>query len=202
MLKVSFLLVVNLVALSGLSIEKYRKLIVSRTHKAAFIISQEDRDEFQTLFSNSSNKKDENINYRLPKTIKPLEYSLEMITYLDEVQNKTFSFDGVVRIKISLEVATENITLHSKKLKIKNIELTSSTENVELMTPKYEKKTDFLILIALNKNIRPGNYTLKISYEGKVRRGLVGFFKDSYKNAQGKTRRVSIKKYVYFKSLA
>lgn len=129
------------------------------------------------------------IDYRLPNTTKPLEYDLELVTFLDEEFDKQFYFEGTVTIKISVNTKTPSIILHSKCLKIKDIELKNDANNyVKLLTPQYENKTNFLIVTSAEDALKIGHYTLKINYEGTLRTEKRGFYRDSYKNENNEIR--------------
>lgn len=66
---------------------------------------------------------DGEINFRLPKTVKPTNYHLELVTFLDEEIDRQFYFKGIVTIIISVNIKTKRIILHSKGLKIEAVEL-------------------------------------------------------------------------------
>lgn len=88
--------------------------------------------------------------YRLPKDVFPEHYKLEVISYLGEKDN--FNFDGKVWIEINVENPTQNVTLHSKDLTIREkdviIKDISSNDAKELKVSniKYEKDNDYLII--------------------------------------------------------
>lgn len=131
--------------------------------------------------------KNDRINYRLPNTTRPSKYSLELVTYLDEQHVKNFTFEGVVRIKFSLESATQIITLHAENLEILNISFKIGHRGINKFHWEKDLSTSFL-KISINDKIMPANYTLIIKYQGKLNDEGYGFYKSSYVNEKGEIK--------------
>nr|XP_023023668.1 aminopeptidase N-like isoform X1 [Leptinotarsa decemlineata] len=122
--------------------------------------------------------------YRLPKDVIPEHYKLEIISYLGEKDN--FNFDGKVWIRAICVHPSQNITLHSKDLEIKDggvtLKDTSTNDSkaVKISQVEFEKDNDFLI-IHLNELLKKNHkYEIFISFRGKSDDGLAGFYRSSY----------------------
>ncbi|KAJ8968398.1 hypothetical protein NQ317_007791 [Molorchus minor] len=120
-------------------------------------------------------------------------YKLEIISYLGVKDN--FDFDGKVWIQTTCLHPTQNITLHSKDLEIKENEITvkdiSSTDPKSVKTAKieFDKDKDFLI-ISLEKPLAEDHkYEIFIQFKGKLDDGLAGFYRSSYSDKKNGEKR-------------
>ncbi|XP_060526595.1 aminopeptidase N-like [Cylas formicarius] len=131
--------------------------------------------------------------YRLPRSVTPENYRLEIFTYLGEKDN--FDFDGKVWIETSCVSPTSNITLHSKSLEIFENEVTlrdiSSKVPREVRNLKiaYDIPNDFLIIILEESLKEDHRYEIFIRFRGKLDDGLAGFYRSSYVDKQSKEKR-------------
>lgn len=131
-------------------------------------------------------------NYRLPIEVQPIKYDLKLNTYLNEQHEKNLTFDGVVKIQISIKNATQFINLHSDNLKIKQIELKNDYNQEIPVSWKHKPDIDLLEIICGSQKLwMPNdNYTIKIKFEGQflndMEKGIAGFHTNSYINDKGK----------------
>lgn len=141
-------------------------------------------------YSATENSNEKKINYRLPNVVEPISYDLKLNTFLDEADNKNFTFDGVVRIQIMIKNETKTITLHSETLKLANVELKNDHNEKVSATWKYDPDNHFLEINCGSKNLDPNSfYTVEIKFEGQfltdMEKGIAGFHKNYYINDEG-----------------
>lgn len=125
----------------------------------------------------------DNVNYRLPNNTKPLEYDIQLETYLEKKDN--FTFNGTVTITFKVvEKGTKEITIHARQLTITGTpKLILGGANFELEQYKYDKTTEFLTFpLKDNSLLENGVYTLTLSYTGELRTDMGGFYRSSYVN--------------------
>lgn len=119
-------------------------------------------------------------------------YELEIKPYIsgpDIDGNKSFTFDGNVKIYFECVNETNKIVLHSKGLNIISKKLTEKDSNkvIRIIEQTIDTETDFLTFTntGLSKNTQ---YVLDIDFGGRILDELYGFYRSSYFNkAQNKT---------------
>ncbi|XP_044735757.1 aminopeptidase N-like [Chrysoperla carnea] len=119
-------------------------------------------------------------NYRLPKSIVPEHYTININTYLDN----EFKFNGYVVIKLKVVEPTNVIQLHSADLDIPfdEVKLLDNDENkIEIDSQSFDKEQEFYT-ITLNDYLKNDdkNYSLFIPFAGNLTEGLAGFYRSSY----------------------
>ncbi|XP_019878515.1 aminopeptidase N isoform X3 [Aethina tumida] len=131
--------------------------------------------------------------YRLPRSVYPENYNLEILSHLGEKDN--FGFDGNVAIQTHCVQPADNITLHTKDLTILDKDVTvsdiSSNDRQEQKVSKieFDKKNDFII-IHLEKPLKEDHkYEIKIKFNGTLNDGLAGFYRSSYIDNKTKEKR-------------
>ncbi|XP_070497871.1 aminopeptidase N-like [Chironomus tepperi] len=121
-------------------------------------------------------------NYRLPSSVVPENYKLDIFTHLNDSEG--FIFRGIVEITLNVNEFCDNITLHAKNLTIdtKKIELNEISENEALKIRHVElmPKHDFLIIYPQKILSKFRKYTVKIPFEGSLDTDLVGYYRSSY----------------------
>nr|XP_022919862.1 aminopeptidase N-like [Onthophagus taurus] len=138
-------------------------------------------------------------SYRLPTSVIPDTYKLEIITNLGDRNN--FNFTGRVWINLNCTSKTTNITLHSKKLKIDNEHVTlldvgasnKKDDFIKIKSIAQVKADDFLV-IELEKELDDNKtYELFIPFSGKIEEGLAGYYRSSYLDKEsGKTKWLAV----------
>ena len=123
-------------------------------------------------------------NIRLPKTIKPRNYTLNL-----EVDMSSSEVDGICEIVTDVEKATKYIMVHA--VKFQSIDVTikkhGTNENVEIkQTFLYAPNQYFVIEAA--QIFEPGTYKLRFVYDFVLRKDLAGFYQSSYKTKTGEIR--------------
>lgn len=130
-----------------------------------------------TSTSESSVQKTEHFDIRLPKSVAPHHYKLELVSFLQE---GNFTFKGEVVITLDVLIPCDNITLHSEDLNIKSVVLhDSNKENVSIKNTRNITKAQFLI-VELHTELQTGRYFLTIVFEGVLNDMMEGFYRSSY----------------------
>lgn len=132
-------------------------------------------------------------NYRLPKSLYPSYYKLQVVTHLDD-DEKEFTFNGKVWIKLTCNETTNKVVLHSRNLTIPYTDIklnevigNSVTENlIELNNPHLDEDNEFLIIPTKTKLEAGKEYELLIPFEGLLQEGLLGYYRSSYIDSKTK----------------
>lgn len=125
------------------------------------------------------------LDVRLPLTLDPIYYDLELQPYMYSGNRDEFSFRGFVRIVVKCVRATDNVTLHINKLTIKEGSLTFSSESPTSSDPAYtsweeDKERQFLV-VRLDKVMTEGRrYVLQMNFTGPLTDDLHGLYLSSY----------------------
>lgn len=134
-----------------------------------------------------------NHDYRLPKNIRPNNYTIFITPYFQE---KNFIFDGNATIEITFLNATQRIIVN----KDNQLEITKITVNNTLIDKTNYNETTQTLFIYLKNDYPSGtNATLFFEYTGKLRSDMKGFYKSSYIDENGKTR-LNLKKFYDYKN--
>lgn len=118
--------------------------------------------------------------YRLPNTIRPLDYQITIQPFL---RGDQLTFNGSVSILISCERPTDVIQLHAKdELEINKNRITIQSANgTSWMVVGVERHDDDVLTIRLNATlIKNQNYTLFIQFKGGLTGSLNGFYSSTY----------------------
>ncbi|KAJ8664409.1 hypothetical protein QAD02_006071 [Eretmocerus hayati] len=141
----------------------------------------------ETVFTGSTALK---LSYRLPQTVKPVGYRLNLTTRVGMPGETNLDYRGIVEIDVTVEEATDSIVLHSKNLNIPKYHVMKHGEEQKLGDIKIsvDFERDFLILEQISHRFTIGMYTIAIEYTGQHRRDSFGYFVDYYKNDDGRMR--------------
>lgn len=127
--------------------------------------------------------------FRLPNNTEPISYNLKITPRIDPL-NDDFTFSGIVTINILVKLSTKVLTLNADSLKIQQIDIKdqNSSTSVEVIDNKFIVKNEQLE-IQFNE---PGLivdriYKVQITYTGKLRNDMTGFYKSSYIDQESKT---------------
>ena len=128
-------------------------------------------------------------NVRLPRSVVPIHYDLYLHPELE-----TDMFSGKVSILMNSQEARDHFLVHVKYLDIQDAKMFQGRESVDLMEVIESEKNEFLVF-RTPKEVPAGNYTLQIEFKGSLTRGLVGFYKSLYTNANGKKVPIATSKF-------
>lgn len=116
------------------------------------------------------------MKHRLPNHVKPERYQILMKPDLG-----AFSFSGKETIFLKITKPTQELVLHSKDLRVKNVVL--RIKNHELLIKnsriKYDKKSETVTFEFYHK-IPAGNAELALEFEGILNNQMRGFYRSSY----------------------
>lgn len=124
------------------------------------------------------------LSWRLPKTIYPISYQIELETSVHDEGSREYS--GNVIIFLDVKEITSTIVLHSKELNIKDVLITS---DLKFLSPRFhfDETRDFLI-IETDDILEAGSQIAnKIEFSGQLQLQGVGFYRSEYK-INGETR--------------
>lgn len=128
------------------------------------------------------------IDYRLPNNTRPTKYDITLATNIDQ---NDFNFMGRVAIKLEVMNPTYNITIHARQLTIKSISLATQAGVPILLKPHiYDNVTEFLVIHTKAELQKDRQYLLIVMYTGVLRTDRMGFYRASYVNANGETKKV------------
>ncbi|XP_064471424.1 aminopeptidase N-like [Ornithodoros turicata] len=125
-------------------------------------------------------------NVRLPRSIKPSRYDLELKPDLKD----NFGFTGSVTVTIDCLLETDNVTLHANKLDVYDVSVTTAGSNDVVPHGDVYKVDDlqFLVVPLKNKLKKGGVYSLRMRFNGTLADDLAGFYRSSYKTREDQTR--------------
>lgn len=136
------------------------------------------------------------MDVRLPDTITPIYYKLELIPYVEKANN--FTLKGKVWIDVKCEKATDKITLHIKNITIHKESVTvTAIQQAELPVSQTRQQPDNENGIKVeghafdldrefyNISVAPGLendkiYRIYMEYTGTLDDSLGGFYRSSY----------------------
>lgn len=125
-------------------------------------------------------------DFRLPKSLIPVYYKLDLIPYLNPADG--FKIDGVAEIHMRCNEPTDRITVNIKNMTIEEsrvhvwdlVENGNGTRLIEVVGHAYEPSKDFYHVL-LGEHLLPGSsYGVYIAYLGTLNDELVGFYRTSY----------------------
>lgn len=151
------------------------KSFTSKNPTSSVSVNSVDREIERKMSSKVLN----HLKFRLPRAIKPIHYDLFLAPNL-----KTHEFNGRVRINITVDEPMPVIALHANKLNITSTNLMQvlpdgTHKNVGIAsTFPYEKFEYFCI--EPEKMLDVGNYEIKMNFDGRLDKRIVGFYSSTY----------------------
>ncbi|XP_017792513.1 PREDICTED: uncharacterized protein LOC108574433 [Habropoda laboriosa] len=141
-------------------------------------------DGYEEPFLQEDEKSATPDDYRLPKSIIPLNYEI-MLKPEFECDCK---MNGIVHIYVRVKESTDTITLHHGQMEITMVSVTFNEKQLEIRNTTYNNKTE-KYEIKLRDTLKAGsNVTINFQYEGIIRDDMIGFYRSSYINSNGKIR--------------
>ena len=142
---------------------------------------------FKTHFKIESTKKRSN-DTKLPKDVMPYLYEIQLKPYIglySQYGNKSFTFDGKVKIYFTCEKETNEIILHYKDLNLlhQTLNVNSSTDaefSYYFIEWKNDYEKEFFIMSFARQCKKGHNYTLSIGYTGPISSRLDGLYRSAY----------------------
>ncbi|KAI8393953.1 aminopeptidase [Radiomyces spectabilis] len=123
----------------------------------------------------------------LPTNVKPVHYDLTLQPNLE-----TFVFHGRVKVDLEVKEDTKQIVLNTHDIKIHSASLFSAslkTETNQVATDiSYDEKKDQATLTFAEAVLANTKAVLDITFEGILNDQMAGFYRSSYKDADGNTQ--------------
>lgn len=119
---------------------------------------------------------------RLPKTVSPLHYDLNIHPNLT-----TLDFTGVARIRLDVHEDTSTIVLHAKQMQISSAMLLAPEGVMPLKVLEYPHFHQLALLSdsVLTKGRR---YEVQLGFAANLSDSFHGFYKSSYRTSSGEVR--------------
>lgn len=132
------------------------------------------------------NEPDEvDLSWRLPKTIYPKSYQIELETRVHDLGDLDYS--GTVIIFLDVRAPTNKIIFHSKDLNILEVLLFDGFTTVDGVIYYEDEAREFLIIETRDVLEPRRDLMLLIEFSGQLRLEGVGFYRSEYK-IEGETR--------------
>jgi len=131
--------------------------------------------------------------YRLPRSIFPEFYKLNIFTHIND--DEGFKFYGDVRIKVNVAENTKNITLHAKHLNISSDEIVvhqlvgDGRRQLSVNKTEFQEEFDFFIVYTNDLLEKDSKYEIYIPFKSDLSKGLLGYYRSSYMDKQSNEKR-------------
>lgn len=133
--------------------------------------------------------------YRLPKNVLPESYDLLLIT---DVTRGNFTYEGEIEVRLRVVERTKRVVLHahesidlleerSRLTRLAESDDEVGVEDQRIGAQRYEVETQFYV-VETEEDLMPGWYSLRLIFVGRVVDDLFGFYRSSYRTADGETR--------------
>ncbi|XP_068087171.1 aminopeptidase N-like [Anabrus simplex] len=131
-------------------------------------------------------------NYRLPRSLWPTQYDLEILPFIG-YPDSNFTYQGQVYIEIECVERTNVITLHAKDLHIlvdyTYVEEKDNGENINIVQQKTYPEVDFYTTTLQSPLYENHTYLMYVKFTGYLTEGLAGFYRSSYEDKVTKETR-------------
>lgn len=146
-------------------------------HNDANLIS-----EGGTELKQDKHEKKEEI-YRLPTSVYPTDYYIGLMPNFDD-----FSYTGSAMINITVRTATDQIVFHHRQLIIIVDTVIDGDESIVPKTPTYNETTEQYTVTLPRKLLADRNVSINLRFRGRLSDNMIGFYKSSYIDNEGKER--------------
>ncbi|KYN33599.1 Aminopeptidase N [Trachymyrmex septentrionalis] len=138
-----------------------------------------------TLIRNLDISQNDSIDYRLPTNIKPLSYDIML-----NPDFNNFTFSGIAKIEAVVQNSTNTITLHVGNIKIEKMSLVTYAINSisDVIPTSYDNITEKFTITLPRILLVNMNMTISFSYSGILSDNMIGFYKSSYFDENGKLK--------------
>jgi hypothetical protein len=120
---------------------------------------------------------------RLPHSVLPELYTVELQPNMYEGPPERFTFNGTVRIRVKCHQTTSNITLHINKLNLTgtiHVSAVSSPFTIQYTRHDFDKERQFLIIYTSDALQQGHQYDLDMSFIGPLKDDLHGLYRSTY----------------------
>jgi puromycin-sensitive aminopeptidase len=120
--------------------------------------------------------------YRLPRSVVPTRYDLRL-----EPDLGACTFTGEETVTVTVKEATREVLLNAAELRILDASAVSGTGPALTAAVALEEETERCRL-TFPQPLTPGEWRLRLAFEGTLNSKLRGFYRSQYKDAAGTTR--------------
>ncbi|XP_044004939.1 uncharacterized protein LOC122850036 isoform X2 [Aphidius gifuensis] len=131
-----------------------------------------------------NNNYDNSNKYRLPTSIIPKSYKIQVIPEL----YPTFTFNGTVEIVTTVVEETEIVVFHTKEIEFINIDLSVNDTPLKIINQTEDKLYQVMIITLANSVPKESELLINISYKGQLNTEMRGFYRSSYVDDKNNTR--------------
>ena len=121
-------------------------------------------------------------SYKLPENVVPERYCIHLTPDLTD-----FTFTGDEAVNIIVRQETQEIVLNACELTIPHVSLADTTGETQDGSVSFDEKNERAVF-HFPQAISPGSYTLQISFAGILNDKLRGFYRSTYKDANGQDK--------------
>ena len=124
-------------------------------------------------------------NYRLPRSVTPERYELRLAPDL-----ASWTFTGTAVIAVAVHEPVQEIALNAAELELQSVLLRSADGRSTPGQAQLDSDTEQAIL-NFGGTVAPGRYQLELHFSGVLNDKLHGFYRSTYKDADGRERRLA-----------
>ncbi len=123
--------------------------------------------------------------YRLPRSVEPTSYRIELAPDLDEAR-----FSGSVEIDVRVHEQVGRIVLNAAELEIAAASVLPRGGDPLEARADLDETTERLVL-TLPRDLASGEATVRLSFAGTLNDSLRGFYRSTFTDAQGRARPIA-----------
>ncbi|KAF9910537.1 hypothetical protein EC991_006355 [Linnemannia zychae] len=122
----------------------------------------------------------------LPTNVTPSHYTLNIVPDFTE-----FTFAGTVAIDLTIHEATKTVSVNTKDLTLKSSAIEIDGKTIEPASSAFDEHRD-TTTFTFDSELPKGAAVLRITYDGILSDKMAGFYRSSYKDAEGKTKYMGV----------
>lgn len=140
-----------------------------------------------------NNFPNEGVNTRLPSSVIPNHYRLQIVPILDTSLGleRQFTAPGKVEISVTSVEPTPTITLHSKDIEFDATNVKVTTErgvNIEVTDVTFDPEKETVTITLAEELAAEGKYIIFIEFVSSVNTSMAGLYRSSYIDKTNKRR--------------
>jgi len=121
-------------------------------------------------------------SHRLPRTVVPSRYDIRLEP---DLERATYAGEEIVRVEVRDE--TDDVQLNAVELTITSV-VAEGEEGARLEgTASLDPATEDRVHLRFPRALRPGEWSLRITFQGILNDQLHGFYRSTFKGADGRT---------------
>jgi hypothetical protein len=121
-------------------------------------------------------------SHRLPRTVVPSRYDIRLEP---DLESATYAGEEIVQVEVRDE--TDDVQLNAVELTITSV-VAEGEEGTRLEgTASLDPATEDRVHLRFPRALRPGEWSLRITFQGILNDQLHGFYRSTFKGADGQT---------------